>query len=135
MAADRTPTPTAGPVVAMIFEFWFDPEAPHIFEEHLRESDEVRRRLVEYEGLLGVERFQSTADPNKFVAIGFFEDEAAVKRWRTAPEHRRVQSLGRNRLFTRYRLRMAELTRDYGTDDRRQTPRDSRTWHETHETN
>jgi heme-degrading monooxygenase HmoA len=127
MAADATPAP----VVAMIFEFWFDPEAPHIFEEYLRESDVVRRRLAEYEGFLGVERFQSTADPNKFVAIGFFENEAAVKRWRTAPEHRHVQSLGRNRLFTRYRLRMADVTRDYGTDDRRQAPRDSRAWHET----
>jgi hypothetical protein len=46
MAADATPAP----VVAMIFEFWFDPEAPHIFEEYLRESDVVRRRLAEYEG-------------------------------------------------------------------------------------
>jgi hypothetical protein len=100
MAADATPAP----VVAMIFEFWFDPEAPHIFEEYLA---------------------------NKFVAIGFFENEAAVKRWRTAPEHRHVQLLGRNRLFTRYRLRMADVTRDYGTDDRRQAPRDSRAWHET----
>jgi len=118
--------------VAMIFEFWFDPEAPGIYDEYLRESDEVRRRLAGYEGFLGVERFQSTSDPHKFVAVGFFADEAAVKRWRAAPEHRRVQALGRRRLFARYRLRMADVTRDYGTDDRRQTPEDSRAWHDDH---
>lgn len=116
--------------VAMIFEFSFDPDAPDIYNEYLRESDEVRRQLAGYEGFLGVERFRSTTDPHKFVAIGFFADEAAVTRWRTAPEHRRVQALGRARLFTRYRLRMANVTRDYGTDNHSQTPDDSRAWHD-----
>jgi heme-degrading monooxygenase HmoA len=115
----------------MIFEFWFDPGAPEIYEEYLRESAQVRRRLAEFEGFEGVERFESTAEPGKFVAIGFFTDEDAVARWRTAPEHRRVQALGRARLFTRYRLRMAEVTRDYDSDDRTQAPRDSLVWHET----
>jgi heme-degrading monooxygenase HmoA len=120
-----------GNVVAMIFEFWFDPEAPELYEEYLRESAEVRRRLADIEGFEGVERFQSTAEPGKFVAIGFFSDEDAVTRWRTTPEHRRVQALGRNRLFARYRLRMASVTRDYGRDNRAQAPRDSRAWHAT----
>jgi len=115
----------------MIFEFWFDPDRPDIFEEYLRESDEVRRRLADFEGFLGVERFQSTADPDKFVAIGFFADEAAVTRWRRAPEHRRVQALGRSRLFSRYRLRMANVTRDYDRQARQQAPDDSRAWHDT----
>ena len=116
-------------MVAMIFEFWFDPDAPEIYEEYLRESADVRRRLAGFEGFEGVERFESTAEPGKYVAIGFFSDEDAVARWRRAPEHRRVQALGRTRLFTRYRLRMAHVTRDYDSDDRAQAPRDSRAWH------
>jgi heme-degrading monooxygenase HmoA len=115
--------------VAMIFEFWFDPDSPDRYEEYLRESAQVRHRLAGHDGFLGVERFQSTTDPHKFVAVGFFADEAAVTRWRAVPEHRRAQSLGRTRLFTRYRLRMADVTRDYGTDDHRQAPEDSRAWH------
>jgi heme-degrading monooxygenase HmoA len=128
------PEESSGPVVAMIFEFWFDPERPDIYEEYLRESADVRRRLAEFDGFLGVERFQSTADPNKFVAIGFFADEDAVKDWRRAPEHRRVQALGRTRLFSRYRLCMADVTRDYDSGDRRQARPDSLEWHANHET-
>lgn len=115
----------------MIFEYWFDPDEPEIYEEYLRESAELRRHLAGFEGFAGVERFESTAQPGKFVAIGFFEDEDAVTRWRTDPLHLRVQALGRSRLFTRYRLRMADVTRDYGDDDRTQAPFDSRVWHET----
>ncbi|MGQ0836972.1 antibiotic biosynthesis monooxygenase family protein [Actinokineospora sp.] len=114
----------------MIFEYWFDPAAPELFDEYLRESDQVREVLTEIEGFRGVERFESSGTPGKFVAIGFFDDEAAVTRWRNRPEHRRVQGLGRGRLFTDYRLRMAEVIRDYGPKDRNEAPRDSRQAHD-----
>ena len=60
-----------------------------------------------------------------FVAVGFFDDERAVSAWRADPEHRRVQVLGRERLLTGYRLRMARVVRDYGSVDRAQAPLDS----------
>jgi heme-degrading monooxygenase HmoA len=116
-------------MMAMIFEFWFDPATPEIYEDYVRASELVRRELAAVEGFQGVERFRSTADPQKFVAIGFFTDETAVTQWRTNPQHRRVQELGRRRYFVRYRLRMAEVVRDYGGDDRAQAPSDSRRWH------
>ena len=65
--------------------------------------------------------------------LGFFEDERAVAEWRNRPEHRRAQALGRDRLFSRYRLRMARVTRDYGSDDRHQAPADSRAHHDARE--
>ena len=120
-------------MVAMIFEYWFDPDAPEIYEEYEHVSDAVRRQLAGVDGFHGVERFQSSAEPDKFVTIGFFSDEEAVERWRNHPGHRRIQALGRNRLFVRYRLRMADVTRDYSGDDREQAPRDSRAWHASHE--
>ncbi len=74
-------------------------------------------------------------DPNKFVALGFFSDETAVRRWRTAPEHRRVQMLGRDRLFSHYRLRMADVSRNYDSRRRRDAPPDSRAIHDDPSTN
>jgi len=116
-------------MIAMIFEYWFDPDAPEIFEEYLRESDQVREVLGEIDGFRGVERLQSCVTPGKYVAIGFFDDEEAVARWRNRPEHRRVQGLGMRRLFIDYRLRMAEVVRDYGPHDRDEAPQDSRRTH------
>lgn len=116
-------------MIAMIFEYWFDPEKPQVYEEYLRESAELRTRLADVAGFRGVERFQSCTDPSKFMALGFFDDERAVSDWRNRAEHRRAQALGRGRFFTNYRLRMAEVIRDYGPVDREQAPIDSRAAH------
>jgi heme-degrading monooxygenase HmoA len=113
----------------MIFEFWLDLADTETHQEYLRESARLRELLAEIEGFRGIERYESSSEPGKFVAIGFFDSEAAVTAWRNLPEHRRAQVLGRDRFFTNYRLRMAEVVRDYGPGDRAQAPADSRTAH------
>lgn len=116
-------------MIAMIFEYHLDPDRPEIHEEYLAESARVRDVVAGLEGFRGVERFESCATPGRYVALGFFDDEAAVTRWRIRPEHRRAQALGRRRFFTDYRLRMAEVVRDYGPSERAEAPRDSRRAH------
>jgi heme-degrading monooxygenase HmoA len=110
----------------MIFEYWFDPADDAAYQEYQEESARLRELLPSVDGFLGIERYASEKEPRHFVAIGFFSDEAAVERWRNTPAHRHAQALGRSRLFAGYRLRMAEVTRDYGPDDRDQAPADSR---------
>lgn len=88
------------------------------------------RPLVEQvEGFISVERFQSLTNPDKLLSISFFEDEAAVDRWRQLEKHRAAQEAGRGGLFAGYRLRVAHVLRDYGKEDRAQAPADSRTRH------
>ena len=113
----------------MIFEYWFDPGDDAAYQEYLAESARLRELLPDVGGFLGVERYASENQPRHFLAIGFFRDEAAVTAWRNTPAHRRAQSLGRSRFFAGYRLRMAEVIRDYGPDDRDQAPADSRRAH------
>lgn len=117
-------------MIAMIFEFWFDPADRTAFEQYLDEAAKLRELLPTVDGFEGIERFQSVSEAGKFVAIGFFRDEDAVAAWRNTALHRRVQALGRRRLFTNYRLRMAEVIRDYGRDDRVEAPADSRRFHQ-----
>jgi len=116
-------------MIVMIFEYQFDPDATDVYEEYLAKSAEVRTHLSGIEGFHSVERFASPDQPGKFVAIGYFEDEAAVEEWRNLPEHREAQELGRQRFFTDYRLCMAEVTRDYSKHDREAVPDDSRSIH------
>lgn len=88
------------------------------------------RPLVEQvEGFISVERFQSLTNPDKLLSISFFEDEAAVDRWRQLEKHRAAQEAGRGGLFAGYRLRVAHVLRDYGKEDRAEAPEDSRTRH------
>ena len=112
----------------MIFEFSLDPDDRAIREEYSQESARLRELLPGIDGFLGIERFASEQEPGRYVAIGYFRNEAAVTAWRNSSAHRRAQALGR-RLFTGYRLRMATVLRDYGPRDRDQAPADSRQVH------
>jgi len=47
-----------------------------------------------------------------------------VKAWRTQPEHRMAQKAGRGGIFRDYRLRVADVLRDYGMNAREQVPSD-----------
>lgn len=113
----------------MIFEFWMAPGADN-FADYSATSSALPNLLSDMEGFGGVERFESCSEPGKFVAIGVFDDEAAVERWRNDPTHRRAQTLGRSRYFTDYRLRMATVVRDYGPTNRHHAPADSNRHHE-----
>lgn len=50
--------------------------------------------------------------------------------WRRQEEHREAQREGRGGVFSDYRLRVAQVVRDYGLKDRAAVPADSRTVHD-----
>ncbi len=81
------------------------------------------------DGFISVERFQSLSTPGKLLSLSFWRDEAAVKRWRSLESHRRAQHAGRGGVFQNYRLRVAQVLRDYGMQERDEAPADSRQRH------
>ncbi len=50
--------------------------------------------------------------------------------WRNLAEHRIAQGKGRAGVFKDYRLRVAQVLRDYGMDERSQAPADSVSAHQ-----
>jgi heme-degrading monooxygenase HmoA len=56
--------------------------------------------------------------------LQFWRDEPSIAAWRTDMLHRRVQAAGRAQVFRDYRLRVAEVVRDYGMSERTQAPND-----------
>ncbi|SFP76769.1 antibiotic biosynthesis monooxygenase family protein [Tranquillimonas alkanivorans] len=109
-------------MIAIIFEV--EP-AEGRTDEYLDVAATMRPLAESVEGFISVERFQSLTNPGKLLSISFWEDEAAVKRWRTLAAHRGAQRKGRDMLFADYRLRVAHVLRDYGMTDRAQAPEDS----------
>ncbi|CAB3875766.1 antibiotic biosynthesis monooxygenase [Achromobacter dolens] len=85
--------------------------------------------LKTIDGFISVERFQSLTTPGKLLSLSFWRDEDAVRRWRSLESHRRAQEAGRGGVFANYRLRVAQVLRDYGMRDRDQAPGDSRAHH------
>ena len=52
-----------------------------------------------------------------------------MRRWREVETHRGAQRAGREQHFADYRLRVAQVLRDYGMTQREQAPADSRSMH------
>lgn len=94
-------------------------------QEYLATAARLREHLQDIPGFLSIERFQSLSDERKILSLSFWEDEAAVARWRNLEQHREAQSKGRMALFEHYRIRVGHILRDYSLEDRAQTPQDS----------
>lgn len=113
-------------MIAVIFEVWpADGERQH----YLDIAASLRAELAQIDGFLSVERFQSLTDPDKMLSLSFWRDEEAVRQWRGRANHRQAQAEGRAGVFRDYRLRIAEVSRDYSLTDRAQAPGDSRQAH------
>ena len=113
-------------MIAVIFEVH---PAEGEMDHYLDIAAQMRPMLEEVPGFISVERFQSLTDPTKLLSLSFFEDEAAIERWRNLSAHRSAQSAGRGGIFDDYRLRIAGVIRDYGLHDRAQAPVDSKARH------
>lgn len=93
--------------------------------DYLALAAALRSELVEMEGFISIERFESLTQPGKLLSLSFWRDEAAVARWRNLAAHREAQRLGRSGIFADYRLRVAAVARDYGLRERAEAPDDS----------
>jgi heme-degrading monooxygenase HmoA len=109
-------------MIAVIFEFT---PAPGRFPDYMELVGQLKHELDKADGFLSLERFESITTPGKFVSLQFWRDEASVAKWRQLQKHREAQKKGRGGIFASYRLRIANVMRDYGMDDRVETPRDS----------
>ena len=69
-----------------------------------------RRRTL---AAVQVERFESRSVAGHFLSLSVWRDEAAIRAWREASAHRAGQIRGRNGIFARYHIRVAQVVRDY----------------------
>lgn len=90
---------------------------------------DLKPLLKTIDGFISVERFQSLVNPEKYLSLSFWRDEEAVQQWRELTNHRQAQQSGRENIFSDYRLRVAQVIRDYGLQEREQAPADSVSHH------
>ena len=89
----------------------------------------LRPELQRIDGFISVERFESLTRPGVFLSLSYWRDEAAIVQWRNLACHRDSQREGRDAVFADYRLRVADVLRDYGMNERAEAPADSKAAH------
>lgn len=114
-------------MIAVIFEV--EP-AEGQRDAYLSIAADLRPLLEGMDGFISIERFQSLSDSKRVLSLSFWRDEEAVKAWRNTEEHRQAQRAGRGGIFAGYRLRIAQVVRDYGMFERTEAPHDSRAVHD-----
>lgn len=112
--------------IAVIFEV--TPADGHK-QEYLDIAAALKPELEKIKGFISIERFQSIYHPEKILSLSFWTDEKAIEAWRNMEMHRAAQLKGRESVFKDYRLRVAQVIRDYGMFDRREVPADSQSFH------
>ncbi len=104
---------------AVIFEVEPKPDRK---AEYLDIAAALRQDLEKMDGFISIERFQSLTNEGKLLSLSFWRDEAAVTNWRNQSKHQKAQEKGYNEIFEGYRLRVAEVLRDYTNTDREEAP-------------
>lgn len=117
-------------MIAVIFEAR---PAEGKWDEYLDIAASLKSELSQIEGFISIERFQSLANNAKILSLSFWKDEESISRWRNIELHRKAQTKGRNSVFVDYRLRVAQVIRDYGMADRSEAPGDSHVFHKKYE--
>ena len=107
---------------AVIFEVWPTKNGK---DEYLQIASKLKDFLQNREGFISIERFQSLSDENKLLSLSFWEDEKSIEIWRNMFEHRIAQDKGNASVFKDYRIRVANVLRDYIKEKREQAPKDS----------
>lgn len=110
-------------MIAVIFEVFL---AEGKKAEYLDLAANLRPELEKIDGFISIERFSSLVEEGKLLSLSFWRDEKAIQEWRNLELHRNAQGKGRECVFSDYRLRVANVCRDYGMNSREQAPSDSK---------
>ena len=74
----------------------------------------MREEIQSQPGFISIERYESLVHENKVVSVSTWQDEASILNWKRNSEHQKAQAEGKSDIFASYRLRVAEVIRDYG---------------------
>jgi heme-degrading monooxygenase HmoA len=99
----------AGSMMSLFFEVEIKPERT---EQYLNLAASLKPKLDAMGGCLFLDRFRSLSRENLLLSYQIWQDEGAMTAWRVDAQHHKVQTLGREKVFSDYRLRIAQVIHD-----------------------
>ncbi len=100
------------------------PEPPYyavIFSSERRDDDRSAYDLMSSQmfdlaalqpGYLGVETIEN--EFGQAITVSYWESEEAIRNWHENSDHKMAQSLGREKWYSDFRIRVAKVERAYG---------------------
>lgn len=102
----QTPTP---PYYAVIFT---NVQTEYL-EGYADMADKMEQLAKQQSGYLGFESARNELG----IAVSYWTDLESIKNWRRNIEHSEAQRLGRTQWYSRYKVRIALIERDYSLED------------------
>jgi heme-degrading monooxygenase HmoA len=103
-------------MIAVLFEVWPDPKKGQTYFDL---AAALRSEVEKIDGFVSVERFESLTEKGKYLSLSIWRDRAAIEKWFRHAKHGEAQATGRKGVFRDYRIRVAEVFRDYTLKDAR----------------
>lgn len=100
-------------MIAVLFEAKAQPAHQ---ARYLQLAAELKPLLAEIDGFIDIERFQSLTTEGKILSLSWWRDEQAVQRWKQNVFHQAAQAEGRASIFACYRIRVAQVVREYASE-------------------
>ncbi len=100
-------------MVIVIFQFSTN---PNMSEEYFKEAEKLKEEIKKESGFISVERYKSNNTADSYVSISTWEDKNAVERWHKNKKHQISQDKGKQKIFKSFRIRVAEVFKDYSSN-------------------
>ena len=82
-------------------------------DQYLAIAAKLKEQLVKMDGFISIERFTSLVEEGKLLSLSFWESGDAIDKWKANIDHMNAQMQGRESIFEDYRIRVAEVVKDY----------------------
>ncbi len=100
-------------MMVVIVEFELREGSESEFETALQQ---MQQQVRKYDGFLGEMSCRSIENEKTFVTLSDWRDRESIKAWQEDREHKKVQQLGRERIFAWYKIRVCDVEREYGSE-------------------
>jgi heme-degrading monooxygenase HmoA len=101
-------------MIAVLFEAKAE---PHHQARYLQLAAELKPLLADIDGFIDIERFQSLTTDGKILSLSWWRDEEAIRSWKQNVFHQAAQAEGRGSIFAYYRIRVAQVVREYSSEN------------------
>jgi heme-degrading monooxygenase HmoA len=100
-------------MIALFFEV---ETRPGHRDQYLNLAASLRPDLDAIGGCLFIDRFSSLSRENVLLSYQIWQDEGAMTAWRVHGYHHEVQTIGREKVFSDYRIRIAQVIHEETPD-------------------